>query len=157
MENEVNNEQNQPLDSEEKFLEFINTCKEYELYFIIDEAGAFLFRMNHMLENGQIPDEDINKLMGDMGNISHMQGLAAAKSARFGVNFELTEEHNEELGRSIKKPTQEYWSWLHHWDNWKKNFNDETWTTFMTTFQDLENPNREEVIESFLPEKPWNE
>lgn len=133
------------------FNEFIETCTEHELFFVIDEAGAFIWRMNHNIDHGNIPAEDMDGVTKDIISINQMQGEAAKQTKRFGVNFELVTQQHEPTGREIKIPCPEYWTWLKHWNNWKNAFNDDTWAEFMKAVSNKES------LESFLPTKRWHE
>jgi hypothetical protein len=133
------------------FEKFIETCTEHELYFVIDEAGAFIWRMNHMLGHGQIPEQDVEGVSQDIIAINKMQGEAAQKTKRFGVNFELVDHKDPLSSRDVKIPCPEYWAWLKHWNEWKKNFTDESWDAFMAASKEKAD------LTEYLPKTRWHE
>lgn len=135
----------------EDFQKFIETCEEYELYFTIDEAGSFIWRMTNLVNAGKIPPEQVDGVSQDMLTINSMQGLAAEQTKRFGVDFKITEEYNESAKQNIKKPSEEYWKWLTFWNNWKNGFTDETWDQFTAAID------KQESVVEFLPKTKWND
>ena len=68
--------ENLKIMAENKLQEFAERCSEAELYFIIDECGAFIWRMNHDLADGRIEDHD-GKIAMDMMK----QGMINKKTA----------------------------------------------------------------------------
>lgn len=140
-------------DTEKKieFEKFIEICQEFELYFLLDEAGSFIRRMNYMLKNKQIPPENLTGLNQDIIAVNKMQAKAAEQTKRFGVDFKLLEEYNETIKQNIKTPSPEYWVWLKHWNNWKNEFTDELWGKFMAAHE------KQESIDEYLPKIKWND
>jgi hypothetical protein len=135
----------------QEFNEFIESCTEHELFFVIDEAGAFIWRMNHLINNQQIPEADIDAVTKDIVSVNKMQGIAAENTKRFGVNFELVEQHNEIMNQTFKVPCPEYWAWLKHWNEWKNAFTDESWDAFIKAVD------AKGDLTEYLPKKRWNE
>lgn len=135
----------------EDFQEFIKNCEEYELFFTIDEAGSFIYRMRQALSNGVIPETDVDGVNQDVIAINKMQGDAAAQTIRFGVDFKLIEQFNDLLKKNITMPCPEYWKWMKYWNDWRGEFTDETWGEFSTAL------NNKESVAQFLPKKKWNE
>ena len=133
------------------FKNFIETCSEHELYFMIDESGAFLHRMNHLISHGGIDQEHVEGVYKDIAAVNKMQGQGAEQTKRFGVDFSLVEEYNEALKFNVKVPCPDYWKWLKHWNDWNESFNDETWDKFVTALD------KKESVEEFLPKTKWNE
>jgi hypothetical protein len=150
MEEQKQHEEQQSENGKANFKEFIETCQEHELYFVIDEAGAFIWRMNHLAANGQIPEDSMGGVMKDMMAINRMQGEAAQETKRFGVNFELVNKEGD-TSEETKQPCQEYWDWLKHWNNWKETFTDETWDAFIKAVESKGD------LTSFLPKTKWSD
>jgi len=122
-----------------EFEEMIKTCSEDKLYFIVDECGAFTWRMNHELSHGRIEDPK-GEVAKDIQNVRELQQKAVAETKRFGVpEFD------------VKQPSEDYWKWYRHWDSWKKGLTNEEWDIVNSKLQ------KEESLEGHLPTKKWNE
>jgi hypothetical protein len=100
----------------------ILSMDEATTYFLINECGMFLFRMNHDMADGRIPEEAHEGITKDMVNIREVQKFAADHLDRFGVDPESVEDKTE----------GEYWKWYTFWDEWKKNLTDDEWKVVAT-------------------------
>lgn len=134
---------------DEKFKNKLETCSEHELYFIIDECGAFIFRMSHDLAHGRIDSAHELEINNDINNIIESQREAVKETIRFGVPFKMVEIDGS-FGKS-EKACEEYWTWYRHWDSWKKGLSEENWRIVRNKMA------KNESIEEFLPSKKWNE
>lgn len=104
---------------EPKFTETIAECDEINLYFLIDHAGGFIWRMNHDMADDRIPREHHAGIDSDVMKAREQQQRAVEQCSRFG--FEPLKDG---------QPTDEYWSWFRMWDGWKKSLTDEDWREF---------------------------
>ena len=109
---------------------------EVTTYFLINECGMFLFRMNHDLADGKIPEESIEAVKTDMINIREVQIFTVEHLDRFGVDPKSVEDKTE----------GEYWKWYTFWDEWKKNLTDDEWEVVATG-----------EYKQYLPKTSWNE
>ena len=133
--------------------EFVETCSEHDLYFFIDECGAFSWRMNHDLNSGKIDvdEEGASAIRKDIEKVQEMLETSVEQVKRFGVDFHFVEVENTILAGTSRKACDEYWKWYRHWDNWKKELTNEQWDEMNAKMK------RKESIEDFLPNKKWNE
>jgi len=90
---------------------------EVNTYFLIDECGAFIWRMNHEMSHGRIPEESHPAVQEDVNNVYELQKFAVDNLGRFNVDPES----------AMDKENGEYWKWYRFWDNWKKGLSDEDW------------------------------
>lgn len=97
----------------------IESMNELELYFFIDTCGAFMWRMNHDMCDGRIPEKDWPGIDRDIVDVRAQQMTAVRRLPEFGV-ASLDAEN---------KPTPEYWVWFRTWDAWKKGLADADWRT----------------------------
>jgi hypothetical protein len=91
-------------------------------YFLINECGNFMFRMNHELAHDKIPESTQTAVISDINNIRIIQKFAAVNLGRFGVNPESV--NDGEKG--------EYWKWYSFWDKWKNDLTDDEWKDVAT-------------------------
>ena len=110
---------------------------EYDSYFLIDECGAFMFRMNHDMAHDRIPQESHAEIQEDINNVGELQKFVVDNLTRFSIDPESAKD----------RENGEYWKWYRFWDSWKKGLSDEDWDT-MTQLM-----SKEESIEKYLP---WN-
>jgi hypothetical protein len=109
---------------------------EATTYFLINECGLFLFRMNHDLADGRIPEESNEAVKTDMINIREVQTFTVENLQRFGVDPETVED----------KENGDYWKWYTFWDKWKENLTDEQWKVVSTG-----------EYKEYLPKAKWND
>ena len=95
---------------------------EIELYLAIDYCGAFIWRMNHELYKGNIPQEEQPAIEKDVAETRKTQLEAVRELPRFGI--QPLDDQN--------RPTDAYWAWYRTWDHWKKSLSDDEWKTFNT-------------------------
>jgi len=113
---------------------------ETDTYFLIDECGAFMWRMNHEMAHGRIPQEHHADIDADIVAVRELQQFAVDNLQRFGVDPE-----------SAKDTKGDYWKWYKFWDKWKKGLSNEDWNTIfqlMTTKQ---------PYDKYLPEGKWQD
>lgn len=117
----------------------IDKASEDVLYFIINDLGGLMWRINHDLSHGRIddyPDRD-----GDFKEMRETQEYCVSLLTKFGVDPKSV--NDRENGT--------YWKWFHFWDNWKNNLSDEQWN------QVDEKMSKEEDYSEFLPKIKWND
>ena len=96
----------------------LETCPEIILYFFIDQCGEFVWRMNHDMADGRIPQKDHAAIDQDILKIQKQQQEAVQHLPRFGI-AKPTEENGA--------PTSDYWQWYRAWDGWKKGMTNAEW------------------------------
>ena len=103
----------------EDMKEQIDKYDEMSSYFIINEIGGFIWRMNHDMANGRIPTESHKGIDDDIAFMSKVQQYAVSQLNRFGVEKPYRNEN--------KQPSAEYWAWFKWWDSHIKNLPDSEW------------------------------
>jgi len=116
-ENTTPEEKNPMEEMSEQDKKDILSMDEPTSYFLVDECGMFLFRMNHDLADGRIPEEAKDRVLKDMMNIRVIQKFTVDNLDRFGVDPESA--HDKENG--------DYWKWYKFWDEWKKALSEDDW------------------------------
>ena len=114
---------------------------EVDTYFLIDECGAFIWRMNHEMSHGRIPEESHAAINEDIVNVHELQKFAVDNLMRFGVDPESTND----------RKNGDYWKWYRFWDNWKKGLRDEEWDAVSNALQSKES------YEKYLPKNTWRD
>ena len=114
----------------------ILSMDEATTYFLINECGMFLFRMNHDLADGRIPEESKADVLKDMNNIREVQMFTAENLQRFGVDPKSVED----------KENGEYWKWYTFWDKWKNDLTDDEWKVVSTG-----------EYKEYLPKTSWKD
>lgn len=101
---------------EPEFTDLIAKCNELVLYFLIDEMGAFIWRMNHDMSHRRIPKKDHPAIDREIVGVRLKQSLAVEQLVRFEI-------------KPLKdgQATEAYWSWYKMWDGWKKSLTDDEW------------------------------
>lgn len=128
-------EEKEPYMSEQDKQDILK-MDEPTTYFLINECGHFLFRMNHELADGRIDEEDKPAILTDMTGIREVQAFAVENLGRFGVDPKSVEERDK----------GEYWKWYRFWDDWKEILTDEEWAVVATG-----------EYEDYLPKGKWND
>jgi len=95
----------------------ILSMDEVTTYFLVNECGGFLFRMNHDLGHDKIPEESKEAVLKDMMNIRVVQKFTVDNLDRFGVDPVSV----------FDKENGDYWKWFKFWDKWKTDLSDEEW------------------------------
>lgn len=114
---------------------------EVETYFLIDECGAFTWRMSHEMAHGRIPQEAHADIQKDIENVRELQAFAVENLMRFGVDPESAKDRED----------GDYWKWYIFWDNWKKGLSDEDWNVVSSLIE------KKESIEEYLPKNTWRD
>ena len=96
----------------------VKDLNELELYFLIEECGAFCWRMNHDMADGRIPQSEHAGLDADIVKVKARQIEAINELPKFGIEQPLQED-----GRG----TEAYWVWYRKWNAWHHNVSDERW------------------------------
>lgn len=113
---------------------------EIDTYFLIDECGAFMWRMNHEMAHGRIEKEHHAAIDKDIVAVRELQQFAVDNLMRFGVDPE-----------SAKDSKGDYWKWYRHWDSWKKGLSDEDWNAVNMLMQ------QKLPYDKYLPEGNWKD
>jgi len=114
---------------------------EQNSYFFINECGAFIWRMNHDMAHGRIPQESHRAIDEDIQKIRVLQKFVVDSNLpKFGVDPE-----------SVTDRKGSYWKWFTFWDNWKKGLSDED----LNKVCDLVEKNKS--IDEYLPKGTWQE
>ncbi len=100
------------------FMTTIDGCPEVVLYFLIDQLGAFIWRMNHDMADGRIEAKYHAAIDRDLDLARKQQKQAVQQCERFGVPQPIDSE-----GAACPK----YWLWYRWWDKWKKGLSDDEW------------------------------
>jgi len=114
---------------------------EINTYFLIDECGAFTFRMNHEMAHNKIPKESHAAIQEDIDNVRELQKFAVDNLTRFNVDPETVNDRED----------GEYWKWYRFWDNWKKGLSDEVWNTINQLMANNKS------IDEYLPKETWRD
>jgi hypothetical protein len=114
---------------------------EVDSYFLIDECGAFIWRMNHDMAHGRIEKEYHAAIQEDIMNVREVQKFAVDNLIRFSVDPESAKDREH----------GDYWKWYNFWDKWKKGLSDENWETLM---QRIAN---HEPYDEYLPKGTWRD
>ena len=114
---------------------------EVNSYFIINECGAFIFKMGHAMGKDRVNPKDRPAIQKDMRNVQEIQQFIVDNLDRFGV----------EPASYKDKENGDYWKWYHFWDDWKKSLSDDDWSVISTKIANGES------IDIYLPTKKWNE
>jgi len=112
---------------------------EVNSYFLIDECGAFMWRMNHDMAHDRIPEASHEAVQEDINNVGIVQKFVVDNLGRFDIDPESTKDRENGA----------YWKWYRFWDNWKKGLSDEEWNTIDQLMKN------EKSIEKYLPEGTW--
>lgn len=122
---------------EEKQKEIID-LNEVDTFFLIDECGAFIWRMNHEMSHGRIPAEHIEGVNADIASVREIQVFTVNNLSKFDVD-----------PVSVSDKDGDYWKWYRFWDAWKKGLSDEDWNAVNTALQNKTD------YEKYLPETTW--
>ena len=126
---------------DEKFKQEIQEMNDYQTFFLIDECGAFIWRMSHDLARGKITDDSDGSIRKDIENVKEIQMFAVNNLKKFGIDPESAKD----------KENGDYWKWYNHWNEWKKNMSDEDWRTLNWKLH------CDEDVTELLPKNKWNE
>jgi len=109
---------------------------EVTTFFLIDECGLFLFKMNHDLHHEEFPEATKETVEKDMVNIKQLQEFTVDNLGRFGVDPKSAKEMEK----------GDYWKWFKFWDKWKKNLTEDEWEKVSNG-----------EYEYYLPKKTWKD
>ncbi len=129
------------------FTEAITQGTEITLYFLIDEIGAFTWRMNHDMAHNRIPVGDHAAIDKDITSASKQQRLAVEQCKRFGV-----EEPFDDQGVA----TPDYWNWYRWWDSWKKALTDKEWDVLNIALSKDDGLTEDEML-FYRPNGTWQD
>lgn len=100
--------------------EFVKTCPEIALYFIIHQMGGMAWRLNHDAQRdfsrGHITEDEYNSMLEASKDNSELAKMACAQTVRFGV----AKPFDEKGGGS-----EEYFAWYRWWCEYEKTLSDQ--------------------------------
>ena len=124
---------------EQQQKEQIDKASEEILYFIINDLGGLIWRINHDVSDGRI--DEYPNMLEDLKNMRETQNYCVSLLTKFGVDPKSVND----------RENGSYWKWFHFWDNWKNNLTNEQW-------EQLDNKiSKEEDYSEFLPTNKWND
>lgn len=97
----------------------LNALDEISLYFVINECGGFIWRMNHDMADGRIPIESHDAIDKDIAGVRRTQQDAVSLLPKFGVD--------QPTQGPSRAPTEEYWKWFRWWDSYIKGLSEKEW------------------------------
>lgn len=106
------------MKSVEESIAEVSSYNEICTYFIINEIGGFIWRMNHDMADGRIESSDHAAIDKDIVTMREIQLHAVKCLTKFGVTPFKDDE---------KTTTAEYWAWFRWWDAYIKNMPKEQW------------------------------
>jgi hypothetical protein len=127
------------MDDEQK--KIADEADEITLYFIINECGSFIWRMNHDMADSRIPQEHHAEIDKDIIKVREFQSYSVSLLPKFGV----------EIPTQNGTQTNDYWKWFRWWDNYVKGLPTNEWLK-------LENKmNSKEDYSMYRPQGNWKE
>ena len=114
---------------------------EVDTYFLIDECGAFIWRMGHDMSHGRIPVENHADIQEDINNVGEIQQFLVDNLQRFGVDPQSAKD----------RENGDYWKWFRFWDSWKKGLSNEDWNMVSNLIQTGKSYNE------YLPKNTWRD
>lgn len=127
------------LDPESK--KNVDEGSEIISYFIINEIGGFIWRMNHDMADGRIEKEHHTSIDKDIKRMQDLQLYAISQLIRFGVDEPFVDGHG----------SPQYWAWFRWWDAYIKGISNDEWRRL-----DLKLKQKEDVS-GFRPEGDWRD
>jgi hypothetical protein len=120
---------------------------EMDFYFIINECGGFIWRMNHDLADDRItlssdPEEKARQIASidrDIERMREIQKYMVSKLTKFG--FISTDVDS--------KPTEDYWKWFRWWDGYIRGMSQEQWRELDRKLT------AKEDVSAYKPEGDW--
>jgi len=87
-------------EADQKTRKQIEEADELGLYFMINEIGGFVWRMNHDMADGRIPEKDWPMIDEEIARLRPLQTFAVSQLTRIGVETPLKED-----GKSLQMST----------------------------------------------------
>jgi hypothetical protein len=121
---------------------------EIQYYFLINECGGFIWRMNHDLADDRIdlptdPEERkkaITEIDNDIKEMRTIQAFVVSKLPDVGVQNPLMDD---------SKPSEEYWKWFHWWNDYVNSMSQEKWSELSIKIE------AKEDISAWRPSGDW--
>ena len=123
----------------------IEELKEIEVYFIINEIGGFIWRMNHDMADGRIPEKDWPAIDRDIKKMSETQQYAVSITPKFGVVPPYRDPQEN------KRPSAQYWAWFRWWDGYVRGLPEEEWKILSQKID------KDEDFSSYRPAGAWQD
>ena len=96
----------------------VQEMNEVELYFYIEACGAYIWRMNHEMSHGRIPQEQHPGIDKGIQEVREKQLTAVRELPRIGLEQPLD---------SSGIATSAYWTWYRKWNYWHHNMSVDAW------------------------------
>ena len=126
----------------EETQEMIDGMNEISLYFLIEEIGGFIWRMNHDMAHGRIPIDSHVVIDSDISNVRKHQAYAVERLRDVVEGLDPTD--------ADAHPTTEYFNWYRWWNNWHKNeLTEEQWSEISIKMRNGED------ISTYRPQGSW--
>ncbi len=132
---------------DKEFSELIANGPEIRLYFVIDELGAFLWRIRHDMADGRIATNDTAGINRSLDEAREQQRQTIEQCVRFSVE---TPTDSDGLA------SEDYWRWYRWWDNWKQGLSDDEWNVLDVVLSQ-EGGLTDEDIQKYRPSGSWLE
>ena len=127
----------------------IDTMREIEIYFTINEIGGFIWRMNHDMADVRIPEDQWPAIDRDIKKMSEIQQHAISILPKFGVTPPFRDPENKLA--FLRKPSAQYWAWFRWWDGYIKGLSEEEWEILSQKID------KDEDISSYRPSGAWQD
>ena len=114
---------------------------EISTFFLIDECGAFIWKMGISLNKGIFEKIQEPMIRTDMKNVQDTQQFAVDNLERFGIDPESAKD----------KDNGDYWKWYRFWNKWKAEIPQKDWEEISTLMK------KEKSIKKYLPKKTWRD
>lgn len=115
---------------------------EINLFFLIDECGAYMHRMRHLIDKKMIDKLSLSSVESDLKTVAETQLFAADQLNKFGIDPETNKD--SENG--------DYWKWYRHWNSWKNGMSAKDWQVVSNLVTD-----QKSIPEKYLPPTKWDQ
>ena len=128
------------------FTEFQNKIKslpEYEIYFIIEEFGILLAKIDAATKAHMVPRT--LKIQQQVDETDYMTNLAVQETKRFGVDdLHIVDDE-------VVDSTPKYRQWYRFWKRWRYDMPDDNWQAFAKARKNGE------PLGEWLPTTKWSD
>ncbi len=125
------------------FKKTIEHLPEYEIYFIIEEYGMTVIKLEEAIKHKMVDlTEDIKQKLIDADKIINM---AVQETVKFGVDDFIIKNN------LVEDTTPKYREWYRFWKSWRYHMSDEDWIGFCKAREKGEN------LSAWLPKEKWND
>jgi hypothetical protein len=121
----------------------VSTLDEIQAYFLINQIGGIIWRMNHDMADGRIPEEEHPKIDEELARISKTQIQAISSLHRFGVTQPFRDANQQ--------PSGAYVAWFKWWDSYVKGLSEGVWRVLEARV------NHQLDVSEYRPEGDWHD